>query len=98
VQSIVDAWWPVGVLGTSSLVRTLALGVEMSAGFNFVKAFFKSKKQQISNAAELAMATAQFCAIMHCLREYVFDFTLCSGPSMLPTLGVQGNIGEMPSP
>jgi hypothetical protein len=78
-----------------SLAQILRLE-SMSTTFRSIRGFFHSKSQQISGAFDLALATAQFCAIMHCLREYVFDFTLCSGPSMLPTLGVQGNIGESP--
>lgn len=46
---------------------------------------------------EVVAVTGYFASAMHCVREYLVDVTLCTGPSMLPALGVEGNIGNRAS-
>lgn len=60
----------------------------------FGKILWQQTMQALTGTAELGFAAVQFAGIMHCIREYLFDITLCSGPSMLPSLGVQGNVGK----
>mmetsp|Transcript_1650 Transcript_1650/g.3955 ORF Transcript_1650/g.3955 Transcript_1650/m.3955 type:complete len:193 (-) Transcript_1650:353-931(-) len=58
----------------------------------FGKILWEQTQNALKGSLELGVATAQFAGLMHCVREYLFDITLCSGPSMLPALGVQGNV------
>ena len=41
---------------------------------------------------DFSVALAKFAAILYVMNNYVFEVTMCVGPSMLPTLNVLGDI------
>jgi hypothetical protein len=65
---------------------------------SFLKAFQHQAKlmaEEFSLGAKLLVGFTQLLATVHCVREYLVDLTVCSGPSMIPTISSEGEVGEL---
>lgn len=50
--------------------------------------------EELSLGAKLLVGFTQLLATVHCVREYLVDLSVCSGPSMIPTISSEGEVGE----
>ncbi len=52
---------------------------------------YKSVKEDTQDLRMVFMDVAKFVAFYHLTASYLVNFTLCVGPSMMPTLRQEGN-------
>ncbi len=53
--------------------------------------------EDFSLGAKIVIGCMQLVAATHCVREYLVDVSICSGPSMIPTISGEGEVGKRAS-
>ncbi len=95
-------WKYDGYFGHDALIHKFVesdLRLKMSRP-SFFRAFQQQARlmaEDFSLGAKIVFGCMQLVAATHCVREYLVDVSICSGPSMIPTISGEGEVGERPS-